>query len=858
MRSSKTKDRPESLLWERWEEVDHLLNEALDLPDNERERHVRAAMAGDDPLAALVLRLLERLRGGIEVAPRDAVVLAAFSGGAPEDDLEDLTAGTEVGRYRILRRLARGGMATVYEAERADGAYDQRVALKVLRRGLDTEDLVRRFLSERQILSSLSHPNIGRLLDGGATASGRPFLVMELVTGETITAWADQHQLDVPARLKLFLGVADAVQAAHRQLVVHRDIKPSNVLVGSDGRVKLLDFGIAKLLQEDEVRTAAGTRALTPEYASPEQVRGDPITTATDVYQLGLLLRELLTGVRPLAGDTSPGEPPVRPSRAALLAGRGAAEPTVRAAVRCSTPEQLARTLRGELDIIVSKAVRADPTERYGSAEEFAADIQRYLQGRPIEAHPESATYRFRKFAGRHPFFVPGVMVAQLVIVGFLAVLGLQNRRVTRERDAAELATQRALATQGFLVDLFRAPDPTAGQAPDPDITVAAALQLGRTRIARELEDQPDVRAALLLAMGQTFAGLGRVETADTLLQESHQTYQALYGPDALQLAVVLRSLAIIRREGRNFVAADSLLHKELRIRTRGPADSAFPNLLSTMGEVRRDLGDLDSAIALTAQSVRLLRSTGDTSGARYTAVLGQLAFVLRGAKQLDSAEAVYREVLRRQEGEATVAPYARAMTHNNLGYLLRVKEDYAGAEQSYREALQLAGQSLSAGHPTMLMFRNNLAAVLDFAGKLDGVEALGREQIAAAEQEWPEGHWRVGSANSSLGRWFLRHGRAAESLPFLEAGVESYVATIGREHTWTAVAEADLGTALLISGQVGRGRARLARATTFLESPRAQFDPDTRFSLGQTADLLESSGSPEQAARFRRVLNPD
>jgi serine/threonine-protein kinase len=289
------------LLWERWDDVDRLLAEALDHAAPERVEYVRRAAKGDDALRDLVLRLLDRLDSdtGRVTSPSDPVVLGAFAAGEGGRDTGAMAPGTDVDRYRIIRHLGRGGMATVYEAERSDGTYEQRVALKVLRRGLDTDDLIRRFLVERQILSSLTHPNIARLLDGGSTADGRPYLVLELVEGKPITTWADAHRLSVRARLRLFLEVADAVQSAHRQLVVHRDIKPSNILVGADGRVKLLDFGIAKLLEADDGQTDVGSRPLTPTYASPEQLEGGRITTATDVYQLGLLLRELLTGVRP-------------------------------------------------------------------------------------------------------------------------------------------------------------------------------------------------------------------------------------------------------------------------------------------------------------------------------------------------------------------------------------------------------------------------------------------------------------------------------------------------------------------------------------------------------------------------------
>jgi serine/threonine-protein kinase len=351
------------LLWERWDEVDRLLNAVLELPPEERAASLAREAAHDPPLRDLVRQLLGRLEGATDRldGPAEAVVRGAFSGGEKRLRSEDLAPGTVVDRYSVVAFRGRGGMASVYEARRTDGAFEQRVALKVLRRGLDTDDLIRRFVRERQILSSLAHPNIARLIDGGALTDGRPYLIMDLVDGTRITDYADAARLAVPGRLELFLGVARAIHAAHQQLVVHRDIKPSNILVDAVGHVTLLDFGIARLLAGDPGLTETGARILTPDYASPEQIRGAPITTGTDIYQLGLLLRELLTGLPPLAGDTNPGELPIHPSRAAAIDIGGFPTPDERAGKRATTPARLAHTLAGDLDIIVSKALRPDP-----------------------------------------------------------------------------------------------------------------------------------------------------------------------------------------------------------------------------------------------------------------------------------------------------------------------------------------------------------------------------------------------------------------------------------------------------------------------------------------------------------------
>ncbi|MDH3225358.1 MAG: serine/threonine protein kinase, partial [Gemmatimonadota bacterium] len=369
---------PYRVTWDRWDEVDALFDRALDLPAEGREAFLQGICGDDPPLLEAVLELLAK--DGPSAAERLAqpsrtLIRAAVDSGS-EAGSQGLGPGDLVGRYRVVTELGRGGMATVYEAERADGAFDRLVALKVLRRGLDTEALVRRFLSERQILSGLTHPNIATLLDGGATEDGRPYLVMELVRGSPITEWADHHSLGTRERVESFLQVVDAVAFAHAQLIVHRDLKPSNVLVTAEGMATLLDFGVAKLLdvadEGEEALTRVAPAPMTPEYASPEQIQGGRVTAASDVFQLGALLYRLLTGVRPF-------EDP-----AARLRGVGL-ERAVRRPSE-SAPGDRARSLRGDLDTIILKALRPEPESRYGSVHALGADLRRYLAGHPISA----------------------------------------------------------------------------------------------------------------------------------------------------------------------------------------------------------------------------------------------------------------------------------------------------------------------------------------------------------------------------------------------------------------------------------------------------------------------------------------
>jgi serine/threonine-protein kinase len=430
-------------------------------------------------------------------------------------------------------------MGTVYLAERVDGQFEQQVAIKLLKQGLPGEDARRRFLQERQILARLEHPGIARLLDGGVTAEGTPFFVMEHVEGRPVTAYCNEQNFGIEQRLRVFLEICDAVQYAHRNLVVHRDLKPSNILVDAAGRVKLLDFGIAKLLAEgDDGAPAEATRsvlrAMTPEYAAPEQVRGDPVTTATDVYVLGVLLYELLAGQRPYRVGRGPiselerailEEEPLRPS--ARTTG-GAGLPGI-------GPRELQRRLRGDLDGIVLKALEKEPERRYPSAEALATDIRRHLQGLPVSAHGDRLAYRTWKFARRHRLSMAAAGLGFLSLIGGLIGTTWQAQRAAREARKAEVV-------KDFLKSLFSASDPKEAQGKER--TARQLLEDGARRIETELKDQPEVQSEVARLIAAVYRELGEYDRAAPLLSADLERHRKLDGPRSLAVAESLTQLA--------------------------------------------------------------------------------------------------------------------------------------------------------------------------------------------------------------------------------------------------------------------------------------------------------------------------
>ncbi|MEM9667262.1 MAG: serine/threonine-protein kinase, partial [Bacteroidota bacterium] len=489
----------------RWQAVSRLLDAVLDLAPADRATYLDQACAHDPSLRAEIEALLhleddDRLEDNAAVfaAPLLSGLAATDSLGAPRSEVDPGSAPrivAQIGPYRLVRQLGRGGMGAVYLAERADGVFEKQVALKVIRQGLDTQDVLNRFAYERQILATLDHPHIARLYDGGLTPDGRPYFVMEYVDGLPLLTYCDQHRLRTEQRLALFRTVCRAVQYAHQNLVVHRDLKPSNILVTTDGQVKLLDFGIAKLLAEEaeemEPLTMTGQRLMTPAYAAPEQVQGGPITTATDVYQLGVLLYELLTGQRPYEIKKRVRQEieravlhatPERPSTLVRKLGTDSTETasTITTA-RATSIDGLERKLRGDLDTIVLMALKKDPGRRYASAEQLAEDLRRHGQGLPVVAHRDSAGYRVRKWVQRNRAAAAVTVIIGLLLLStatlgtvFAVTTARQAAAIEREATRAEQAAAQAEGVNTFLQDILGSANPAeAGY----DVTVLQALR---------------------------------------------------------------------------------------------------------------------------------------------------------------------------------------------------------------------------------------------------------------------------------------------------------------------------------------------------------------------------------------------
>jgi len=845
--------------------LDLLLEQTLDVPPEERPAFLDRVCAGRPHLRAQLDELL-RLAAS-EASPPFPAVLSGPLWRELADELQLAGASPAIaGRWRLLDVIGRGGMGTVYRAARDDGEFDQQAAIKLLPPGLESEDVLRRFARERQILAALDHPGIARLLDGGRTDSGQPYFVMELVDGQPIDRFCDARTFTIRQRLGLMLQVCRAVDHAHRNLVVHLDLKPSNILVTADGRVKLLDFGIAKLLAGDgdgaadgDPLTRTSARPLTPEYASPEQVLGRPVGVASDVYQLGVLLYRLLTGHPPyrLTGHSGPEIErvvcEVEPGRASAVVRKGepGGEAVAVAARRGTTPARLARQLRGDLDTIIAKTLRKTPDRRFLSVAELAADLERHLDGRPVGARPDTLTYRAGRFAARHRLAVAATVVILALLAAYAVTVTFQARALSRERDRARAEAAKAEHVKTLILRLFEGADPR--QAAGEELTARELLDRGWAGIEGELADQPEVRVELLATVGDIHRELGLYEQADRLLTRALETARTLVPARGAIVADVLRRTGRLRLETGAYDAAQDLLREALALYrqqthdVRGDIAATLGHLgwvayergddagaealfreslairrerfgdehrdvaesLAEVGMVIRNRGDYAAAEPLLRQALDLRRRLLPESHPALADSLSSLATVQRGLGDLPAAEALYREALdlmvrTRGDSHAYVATVM-----NNLAGVLRLRGDLAEAERLFRRALAIRREALGDRHPLVAMNLNDLGHLLYEAGRIDQAESLYNDALSAYPAKHP---WRSATV-FNLGRVHEARGhyRAAERL-YREALAEQRL-QYGDDHERVAVDLKQLGIVLHRQGRRREAESHLRQA---------------------------------------------
>jgi serine/threonine-protein kinase len=860
-------DRPSSAFG--WSQLDALLDAALELPLDRRQALLQRA-ARDTP--ALVERVEQLLAADAAAGDFLSDSAEAWLGSRPLEPGPRradgaLEAGARVGPYRVLQEIGRGGMGIVYRAERADGEFIQHLALKLVRHGVDGDDTTARFRRERQILAQLDHPSIARLLDGGVHADGRPYFAMELVEGEPITTYCDRHGLSIDARVRLVCRACDAVQYAHGRLIVHRDLKPENIFVTATGELKLLDFGIAKLLTHDEAAedatlTRAGLGPLTPAYAAPEQVRGEPVSTATDVYALGVILFELLTGQRPFESasrgrdDMSLEAEAPRPSAIVMTrTHEDAAAIDEVARRRGLTPRALAAQLAGDLDAIVLKALRREGQRRYHGAGPLGEDLDRFLQRRPVAARPEGRRYRAGKFVRRHRVGLAVAVALVLSLMGGLAATVWQARAKTLEAQKAE-------AVKTFLISIFEGADPV--RAAGREITLRQVLDEGAERVQHDLASEPAVQGELFTVLAGIYAELGVTDRASALTDQALAIHERLHGADSPLAATNLRqkaTLALGRSDGE---AAESFAGAALEKHRR-----AYGNLHPEVAEDLEELanavrlrGRLADALGATEESLRIRKAIYGNEHTLVARSLNNLAVLRREQGRYEDAAALYGEAIDLRRRLLGHEHPLVALSIHNFAALQLFRGELDQAAVSARDALEQFRRFYGEDHPLTLTARNNLASIERVLGREQAAEEGFRSVLDAWTRTQGSDHPDALIALANLGRILRERGDLARAEEALRDADERWHRRMGPAALAGAIIRRNLGGALADRGHYDEAGRLLREA---LDRLRAVYGTshwevaETLHELGQLAhrrgDFAEAESRLGEAVAMRRDL---
>ncbi len=834
---------------DRWGQILDIFDRVVELPREKRDAALDDLCGQDSTLRDEIEALLEEHLSATDLLDH-SLQEASLQALSLEDSRAEPALPECFGPYRIVSQIGTGGMGRVFLADRQK-PFRKVVAIKVLKRGMDSEEILARFEAERQILAHLDHEGICGVFDGGLTEDGRPYFVMDYVQeGRPFTDFCEENRLGIEARLKLFLAVCDAVQHAHSRLVVHRDLKPSNLLVSSRGQVKLVDFGIAKLLDPEMLGgfvTRVEVRPMTPEYASPEQFRGEPLTTATDIYSLGVVLYEVLTARRPHIsaaenGDLSKSireQDPLRPS------------------------EQAQILIPKDLDTIVLKALRKRAEERYSSVEALASDLQKLLDRRPISARPQTLGYRTRRFLQRNKVGVS--VTAMLVVIGLLGVvMTIWQARVARsERDRARVEARKASQVTDLLIDVFEVADPIRTKGADELTLHDFALQ-AEAGVVAELESQPEIQAKLRTAIARLQINLAHYERARQLLEASLEQQRDLFPEGHVDLAETLLALSQTLTLEARYPEAEVTIREALSLEIEGD-ELLEAKLFIQMGSIQERLGSRDLALANYGRALEIRRELLGVYHHKTAEVLGGLGVLRYAEGEFEEAAALMREAI--EVKTAALGPTHHSVVHelNNLGATLAAMGDFEAAFEIHTQVLFQRRQLLGDRHPYVafsLVHLGNLA--LSF-GRLDEAAELHREALEIREAVLDKGHAMVAASQAYLADVLSIQGLNSEAETLARESLSSRERLFGADGIPVAYSLDVLAGIAYRKGVAEQGRELLQRALQIHQQVGGGDHPKvarTLLLLGRglvaTGEDEEARSMLEEAGRSYERLYPD
>ena len=811
---------------ERWKQLDKILGLALEVPRENRTAFIKDACGDDKALLAEAMEIMEA----------DDEASKFLSEGVDEGQKGLSRAGELIGAYRLLEVIGEGGMGTVYRAERADGAFEKQVALKLMKPGVVSPLWRRRFRTERHILGRLEHPRIATLLDGGETESEEPYLVMELVEGRPLDRYCREENLSVKDRIVLIEKICETVAFAHQNLIVHRDLKPGNVMVTDQGEPRLLDFGIAKLLEPDLLEvtveaTETHLRPMSPSYASPEQITGGAITTATDVWTLGVLSYEILTGERPYKSS---------PSLVDMEASRQTAPELPSGVVR---EKRVRRQLKGDLDTIVLKALRREPERRYGTAADLAADFRRHLNGLPVHARPDSMGYRVGKFVGRHRLPVSLGILSLGVIFSLMIGLFRQAHNLLEERD-------KARQTVELLVEVLG--EASAQQNPGEEVTVREAMELGEPVMRDKLKDQPELLGIILGTIGQVYSEMSFYSEAEERLEEAARL---LGSKNSRELGLVLEQLAMVEIYQPDFDGAKLHLEKALSISVAiDPKSLQTVSILNSLGIVLDETNKEKEALVYFNRALDILDSMGIPSSSREQSdyfgnkfqIQSRLGSCYLALGAMDEAQTHYEGCIRTAEQAFSEESAERALAYNEVGYFYFKIGENAMAVEFTQKALSGMEEVLRPGHMITEIVRVSLGKYSRTIGDLEAAAihcSQGQSSLSAVlGADHPDVGWATAELLATLGemeRWVEALGLLAspEGEGLFKGG--------GKNQGWYAFYKVKTHLAL---GDIPAAEEALER----VESTESQHAQRNALVLASKADLAEAKGETHKVESLR------
>ncbi len=786
-----------------WARIRDAFHEIAAAPAAERAARLDALRRDDPDIADEVRRMLDA--SPTRLAPGDVVALDALA-----DELEDVPdpPAIEIDRYELLERIGVGGMGEVHRARRADGAYERDVAIKVARLGLTAPGLQRRLRAERAMLARLQHPNIASLIDGGVASDGRPYIIMEYVSGDPIDRWCDERALSIRARVELFDQVCGAVGHAHRNLVIHRDLKPSNVLVTPEGRVKLLDFGVATVLEPDREATRTGARMLTPRYASPEQIAGEVVSTASDVYSLGVILYELLTGrgayrledPTPAAYQVAIREQtPTAPSDAITrpTAGDDGLDAGGLARRRGAEPAALRRALRGDLDTIILKALRKEPERRYETVEQLRADLQAWRRGLPVSARPDSVRYRAGKFARRHPFAIAaGVLAAGSLmtssLVGFTLYSNEQDARTLADQRLEQANRSRATleaVNDFFTNDVILAADPDRAQ--NADRTIVEALQAAEQSIDGRFPEAPLVEASVRASLGAVYNELSRMAEARPHLQRAHELRVEHLGENHFDTLITLRDYAntffYLDEYAEAATIYEDLVPRFAKI--AGPEDGYTVLARSQYAQILEALGRYEESEREHRDVLDIrLRQLGEEHGSTLSSI-NNLGVLLARRGRIDEA-LVYLEKAADLRAKRNGPDSPRTLiARGNVAAMHMMQGRTEIARPIFRDVLDRQLRTIGPGHRHTMRTVVHLTNTCELMGDPEAAERIARETLEAADAGFDDDRPWIFDGYERLVLALLAREKFEEAAPICDALLEFRQARFGTDHPQTAAA---------------------------------------------------------------------